>query len=503
VTRRDLIDEIDNAIAELFVKRMAVVKAVAEEKAKSQTPVADPAREGAIKQRLGKIVGPEVSGYLDRIYDTMFSISREYQEKLINKGGHQFALIGKGLSHSYSALIHSQFGYRYDIVNIDSPADLAKFCKHGDYRGFNVTIPYKKEIIPFLDFVDEDAKKANAVNTVVRGADGKLHGFNTDIFGLEFLISNSGIEIKNKKVLVFGSGGTAETARVVCKAQKAREIVFVTRTGENNFENISKHHADCQVIINTTPVGMFPNNGGRIADLAPFKALSAVVDVIYNPLLTDLLFQARCLGITYAGGLLMLCAQAKRSSDLFLGETAGGDVAAEIEAIYRKLRGLVRNVVLIGISGAGKSTVGREIANATAKVFVDLDAQIEKKEGRTIPEIFGSSGEKKFRELERQAVKEFGSQKGQVIACGGGAILDDDAYRAVKQNGVIILLTRAAAAQERAGRPMLKKPGDFERLLDTRMPIYRSFADYVVENDGPIAGTVEKILEVLDANIGS
>lgn len=408
----------------------------------------------------------------------------------------KFCLIGGRLGHSYSALIHSEFGYGYDLVEL-KPDELEGFCRFGGYDGFNVTIPYKKEIMRYLDIIDSGAQEAGAVNTVVRRG-GKLIGYNTDVAGMEYLLKSSGISLNGKKVLILGSGGTSETAKAVCARQNALEIVVVSRNGEDNYQNIFKHY-DAEAIINTTPVGMYPENGKTPLDIGPFNNLLYVVDAVYNPLKTALVFDAEERGIKCSSGLKMLIAQAKFSRDLFLGDAAAD---GEIERIYKKLLSGILNIVFIGMPSSGKTTVGKKLAEKLLKKFVDTDEEIERIFKKSVERIFAENGEAAFRKAEREVIERIGKEKGQVISTGGGAVKAENAYRALKQNGVIVYLIRSPEKTDMSGRPLLKEDGAYQRLLAEREPVYKKFADITANNDGGIEDIINEITEGLYESIG-
>lgn len=299
----------------------------------------------------------------------------------------KFGLIGKTLKHSYSKIIHGELGnYDYDLYEI-APENLKEFVLSGKLKGYNVTIPYKKDIIPYLDEVDELALKIGAVNTVVE-KDGKRYGFNTDFLGMKYMLSRAGITLKDKVVMLLGSGGTSNTANAVVLSDGAKEVIKVSRTGEVNYQNCFERK-DVEVIINTTPVGMFPNNYESPLSISGFPNLIGVADVIYNPNLTALTAQAKERGIKYANGLPMLVAQAKYAMELFLDKTVSDSV---IEKVLSKLEKETLNIVLIGMPGSGKTTVGKALAELLGREFIDTDLEIEKRENRDIPLIFKENG---------------------------------------------------------------------------------------------------------------
>lgn len=386
-------------------------------------------------------------------------------------------LLGKKLGHSYSPQIHSYLGsYSYSLFE-KQPEELALFLREGDFSGLNVTIPYKKEVIPYLDEVSDCAKKLGAVNTIVKRADGRLVGHNTDYFGFHSMVTRCGLQVSEKKVLVLGSGGASATAVAVLHELGAN-VVVISRSGENNYQNLPLH-SDAAVIVNATPVGMYPNVGVSPIDLSAFPALEGVLDIVYNPARTQLLLDAESKGLVTENGLWMLVAQAKESAEWFTGASIPD---GKIHEIYQALREQMQNLILIGMPGCGKSTIGQLLAEKTGKRFVDADAEIIKKAGISIPEIFKAHGEAGFRQLETQVLQELGMQSGLVIATGGGCVTRKENYPHLHQNGQIIWLQRDISSLPTDGRP-LSQAGDLSRMYTIREPMYRAFADLVVRND--------------------
>ena len=333
------------------------------------------------------------------------------------------ALIGEKLSHSYSRLIHKKFGmYSYDLVELP-PDNLKEFVEHGGYDAFNVTIPYKSAIIPYIDKVETLAMQIGAINTVCR-LGGKTYGYNTDILGMAYMLKRAGIALGGKHVMIFGSGGTGKTAEMLAKKNGAASITVVSRSGSVNYKNFYELQ-QTQIIINTTPVGMYPYSDISLADLSKFRNLEAVADVIYNPMRTRLMLQARELNLKYAGGLYMLVAQAKYSMDIFVKNRHPDEI---IEQVYKYLLSRIINIVLVGMPGSGKTSIGKAVARRERRRYVDSDAEIVASEGRAITEIFAEKGEEYFRKKEKQTLFLLGSQNGMVISTGGGAVLDRENY---------------------------------------------------------------------------
>ena len=324
--------------------------------------------------------------------------------------------------------------------------------------------------------------------------DGRLTGYNTDIDGLIYLARRTGVDMAGKKVVILGSGGTGRTARAAAGELGAAEIVTVSRGGEDNYETLSRH-ADAQVLLNTTPVGMYPNCGVSPVSLDAFPHLEGVLDVVYNPLRTALLLEARERGLPCSCGLPMLVAQAWRAEELFTGSAIP---AKTVEAVLAGLTAQLENVVLIGMPGCGKSTVGRALARRQGKAFLDLDRLIEERAGKSIPAIFAQEGEEAFRTLESWAVREAGARTGCVISTGGGVVTRAENCAPLRQNGVIIHLTRPLDRLPTAGRPVSQST-DLQTLWERRRGLYAAFADRTVDNGGPLEETLDTIEKELSA----
>ena len=403
----------------------------------------------------------------------------------------KYGLIGEKLGHSFSKEIHNKlFDYNYELKEIASN-DLDAFLKAKDFCAINVTIPYKERVIPYLDFISDKARQIGAVNTIVN-KDGKLFGFNTDFLGLKTLILKNGIEIKNKKVLILGSGGTSKTAFVVAKNLNAKEIVKVSRKSAEGFityEEISNHN-DAEIIINTTPVGMYPEIENTPLDITNFKDLEGVIDVVYNPLSTKLVNTAKQMGIKAVGGLYMLVSQAAFAAEKFLDTTVENQ---KIDQIYNEILKTKQNIVLIGMAGCGKTTVGKNLAEKIGFRFIDTDEEIVKKYG-DIVEIFKTKGETAFRKMESEIIKEISALQGVVIATGGGAVLKKDNIDSLKLNGKIYFLDRPLEdIIPTSDRPLSSNKEDLEKRFYERYDIYLNACDKRIEAKGNIENTVNCI----------
>lgn len=403
-------------------------------------------------------------------------------------------LLGRKLGHSYSPQIHRFLGEYSYVLFEKEPEEVGDFVRNGDYTGINVTIPYKKDVIPYLDELSPTAEKMGAVNTIVRRSDGTLFGHNTDYFGFLYMVRQSGIQVAGKKVLVLGSGGASNTT-VKALADLGAQVVIISRSGENNYGNLHLH-ADAAVIVNTTPVGMYPNTGAAPLDLTRFPHLEGVLDVIYNPARTQLLLDAETLGLPNANGLWMLVAQAKESAEYLLDKAIDDSV---IETIYRKLSAQMQNIVLIGMPGCGKSTIGALLAERLHRKIVDADAEIIRLAGKTIPEIFAQDGEVVFRDWETKALAQLGKQSGLVIATGGGCVTRQRNYPLLHQNGSIFWLRRDTSLLPTDGRPLSQR-NSLSDMYEKRKPMYEAFADFSVDNNGTAEETVRAILAHLEGN---
>lgn len=401
-------------------------------------------------------------------------------------------LIGGKLGHSYSPAIHKELAdYSYELFE-KTPEELEAFVKGDNFDGANVTIPYKKDVIPFCDELSETAKAIGSVNTLVRRSDGTIFGDNTDAFGFEMLIKSTGVDPKGRKAVVFGSGGASVTAVSVLKKLGASEVVVVSRNGENNYDNLDKH-ADAEIVANTTPVGMYPKNGEKAADISIFKNCRAVLDVVYNPRNTALMLQAEELGIPHASGLKMLVAQAKKSSEDFTGNTIPD---SEIDRIEKLLLSGMQNIVIIGMPGSGKTTVSQILADKTGRPLYDTDTLIVEKAGCSIPEIFANQGEEAFRAIETEVMAEVGKLSGAIISTGGGVVTRERNYNLLHQNGVIFRIERDIDLLPTEGRP-LSQISNLKDMLKVRDPMYKRFADYTVDNNGSTDAAAQKIMELM------
>lgn len=397
-------------------------------------------------------------------------------------------LLGRKLGHSYSPSIHRHFGnYEYGLYEKE-PEELEAFLRHGDFDGLNVTMPYKKAVIPYLDELTAVAQAVGAVNTIYR-RNGKLVGHNTDFYGFQRMLHASHLDPKGKKCLVLGSGGASQ---VVCRVLRdaGGNVVVISRNGKDNYENIRRHR-DAAIIVNATPVGMYPDTGVAPVDLEIFPQLEGVLDVIYNPARTKLLMDAERKGIVAMNGLRMLVWQAWEASCVMTGIPVPEEKAEEV---YHILRRQMENIILIGMPGCGKSTIGRLIAEKTGKRFVDSDAEIERLAQKSIPRIFAEDGEGSFRDLETQVLAQLGKQSNLVIATGGGCVTQSQNYPLLHQNGTVFWLQRDLEQLPTEGRPLSV---DLEEMYRQRRDKYAAFADNTVDNSGLPTETMAAIMHLI------
>ena len=413
----------------------------------------------------------------------------------------RYGLIGSKLGHSYSKIIHEQIAdYTYELMPLPTEDEARAFMERRDFAAINVTIPYKQLVIPYCDVVDPKAAAIGAVNTIVN-RDGRLYGYNTDYAGFAYLARAHGVDFAGKTVLILGTGGTHSTVTAVCKDGGAAEILTASRTGKGDaltYEEAMRRK-DVQVIVNTTPCGMYPNVGVCNLDVAAMPGLEAVVDVVYNPDKTELILQAEEAGVPVAvGGLEMLVAQAVYAAEYFL-DRKFEDAPAEIRHITAALRRDTLNIALIGMPSSGKTTLGKLLAKQLGRTFVDLDDAIVKADGRSIPDIFAAEGEDGFRAKETEQTARFSKENRQLLSCGGGVVKRPENLRALHQNGVVLFIDRPVEALAVGGsRPLSSSMEALRTMEAQRRPLYRAAADAVVPNTGTLEDALRAALEALD-----
>ena len=403
----------------------------------------------------------------------------------------KYGLIGEKLGHSFSKEIHERLGYEYELCEL-APAELDSFMKAKDFVGINVTMPYKAAVIPYLDEIDEVAKEIGAVNVIIN-RDGRLCGYNTDFYGMEKLFAHAEVDPYEKKVAVFGSGGTSRTATAVLKRLGASEIIHVSRSGEVSYDELYKSHSDVEIIVNTTPVGMFPNIFDRPVDISRFDKLSGVIDAVYNPLNTTMVIEAKERKIPAEAGLYMLVAQAIRASELFLNARYPSYMT---DVIYDGIRAEKENIVLIGMPSSGKSTVGKLLSEKLGEEFIDTDELITDRINMPVKDFFALYGEEKFREVETEVIREIAGRGGLVIATGGGAVLRRENLMNLRYNGNILFIDRPLNMLiPTDSRPLSSERMTLENLYMTRYPIYNDACDSRIEALGTPLEVADNILE--------
>ena len=401
-------------------------------------------------------------------------------------------LLGRKLGHSYSKIIHAFLAdYSYEMFEREEN-DVEDFITNGPFDAINVTVPYKKTVIPYLDELSDIAKRLGAVNTVMRGENGTLYGDNTDFYGFSYMLDMAKIDVSGKKVLVLGAGGASATVCAVLSERKASDIT-VLGSKDNTPENI-RRCKDAEIIVNATPVGMYPNNEDSPIDLADFESCEGVLDLIYNPARTTLVCEAQKRNIKFAGGLSMLVAQAKRACEIFTGTEIED---SKIPEIIEKIEKMQENIVLVGMPGCGKSTLGKLVSERLGRELVDTDCEIVRLAGKEIPKIFAEDGENVFRDLETKAINEVGKRSGMVIATGGGAVKRAENYLPLHRNSKIVFLDRAINSLDTSGRPLSQRDG-VEKLYRERIALYRAFADVTVEVCDDIEKTYKRFIEALE-----
>lgn len=410
----------------------------------------------------------------------------------------EYGLIGEKLGHSFSREIHNLLAsYTYDLKELPKN-ELDTFMKSRNFKGVNVTIPYKESVIPYLDEIDEAAKAIGAVNTIVN-REGRLIGYNTDFYGMRELLLSRSIRIEKRFVAVLGTGGTSKTACAVAKSLGASRIVRVSRNphsdGDISYDELEAIKTDIQIIINTTPVGMYPNENCAPLDIDGFSALEGVVDAIYNPLRTKLISDARARQIRAAGGLYMLVAQAARAAELFTGDC---NMMQKTEKAYYSILKNKQNIVLVGMPGSGKSTLGRMLAKKTGKAFYDSDSEIEKQTGMCIPDYFSKYGEDGFRAIETDVIKRLSLLGGIVIATGGGAVIRSENIDSLAKNGIIVYLDRPISdIKITSNRPLTRSVDDLKKKYYERHEMYEKSADITVMVKGSEKSTLSTLINAL------
>lgn len=409
----------------------------------------------------------------------------------------KYGLIGEHLKHSYSCEIHAQIAdYEYELHEIP-PSGLGEFLKKREFNAINVTIPYKQDVIPYLDEISDTAKRIGAVNTIVN-RNGRLYGDNTDFAGMLALAKHIGVDMKGRKVLILGTGGASKTGHALAEYMGAQSVYYVSRSGKDgsiSYEQAVTEHSDAQIIINATPVGMFPKQDGRPIDISAFPKLEGVIDAIYNPLRTNLVLDAQERGIPAEGGLYMLSAQAVHASAVFRDIPLDESL---VDKAFKSVKNDKQSIVLIGMPSSGKTTVGRILSEKCGKQLADTDEYIVRKIGMPISDFFAKHGEAEFRKIEKETVAELSATGGRIIATGGGAVLDAENVRALKQNGVLVFLDRRPenliATDD---RPLASRRSALEKLYAERYDIYCAAAELHIDANTTPEAEADAILKEL------
>lgn len=389
-----------------------------------------------------------------------------------------FGLLGEHLGHSASPEIHAAFGNPdYSLYEV-APDALADFLKSPHLRGLNVTIPYKQAVMPYCAKLSPLAESIGSVNTLIRENDGTWTGYNTDAYGLRTMLRLAGLSFAGQNVLVLGNGGVSQTIQAVAKIDGAAKVSVASRRGVINYDNLADVCVDTTFLVNATPVGMYPHAGERLVDLHAFLMLSGITEVIYNPCRTALMLDADAMKIPYAGGFPMLVAQAKQAEELFFARTISDE---EMTAVGAELQRTCENIVLIGMPGSGKTTIGQKIAALTGRELIDTDEEIVRKYEKTIPQIFAEQGETVFRQMEREVIAEQSQKRGVILVTGGGAVTTPENESHLRSNGRIYEISRDLSLLARDGRP-LSMNTDLQKMAEKRAPLYAKFSDVTIKN---------------------
>lgn len=410
----------------------------------------------------------------------------------------RYCVIGKKLPHTLSPFLYQQLGLDYEIVELPDENALKDFVIKREYCGYNVTIPYKKQIMEHLDVIEDRAKQVGAVNTVIN-KDGKSYGYNTDVKGMRLALKKAGISIWGKNVLILGTGGTSATAEYVARKEAAASIVKVSRQGDVNYENCYDYNCT-DILINTTPIGMFPETTQSPVDLKRFPRLIGVYDAVYNPIKTKLIEQAESLNIPCANGLYMLVAQAKYAAEIYLKKSLPESL---LDDLYISTLIAHKNIVLVGMPGSGKTTIGKKLAEVMGRPFIDIDFEIEKRVNKSIADIFKDEGEGTFREIEATVLKEACSNLGHIIATGGGIVLREDNIDAIRRNGYVVWIRRDITELETEGRPLSKDIESLKKIELERMHVYAAISDCSVLNNTINFDIVNRIKEIYENDISN
>lgn len=485
---RDEIDKIDDEILRLYLKRLALTDEIGKEKAENNSSIEVSKREDEILKRLLLGLSEKDKKSVENLYAEVFKESKRRQSEFLKPTLIKSALIGRDVEKSFSKKIHGLLGTDYTLLSLNEE-EFLDFAKNPSFDYFNVTMPYKREIIPYLDELSLVAKKIGTVNTVVV-KNGKKWGYNTDIDGLRYLFESENFSLFSKNVVILGTGATANTAKYYALSCGAKTVCFIGRTSYYNYDNYDKL-ADTEVLINTTPVGK--NGYESLVDLTKFPNLCFVADVNYSPLKTKLLLDAEVLNVKCVGGLKMLIMQAIKAEEIWTGI----NYSEKADEIYKLLLKDMQNITLIGMPSAGKTTVGRILAEKLNRDFIDIDEEIEKATGFSPLEIINTHGEEYFRNIEEKTIEKFANTRGKIIATGGGTVLKKKNVSLLKQNSMLVYLQRDIKSLSAENRPLSQNNG-IENLFLVRKPLYEKYADVTVKNDGDIEVVTKRIIDAYE-----
>lgn len=483
---RDKIDAIDRQLLKLLDERMETAGAIGRYKEAHNLPMYDPVRENAKIEALGELTAPEKRPYMERIMAKIMEQCRTFEEDRAEAAVPRYGLLGRKLGHSYSPQIHRALGgYDFGLFEKE-PEEIEEYMGSDEFDGLCVTIPYKRDVMKYCREISRVAEAANSVNTIVRRPDGSLYGDNTDYFGFRYMVESEGFPIEGAKCIVLGSGGVSGTVKKALEDMGAASVTIISRSGSDNYENIGKHH-DADIVVNATPVGMYPNTGVSPVDITEFTRCKGAIDLIYNPLRTKFILDAQRVGIPACGGMKMLVAQAAKGCALFTGKETSN---AEIDRLTCKTEAEQGNIVLIGMPGAGKTSIGRELASLMGRSFLDLDEMIEAETGRAPSVIIEADGENAFREIETRILDK-ALTGGVVLACGGGVVTREENRDIIRANSIVVYVKRELEQLATGDRPLSKRMG-VEALYEERGPVYEAWSDIRMDNTG-ITETAEEI----------
>lgn len=500
---RERIDTIDRLLLRLMEERMETAGAIGEYKQAHNLPMYDPVREKEKIETLGSLVSRDKKPYMERIMAKIMEQCRTYEEdrqveseatgaETGKASGEtpRFGLLGRRLGHSYSPQIHKALGgYDFGLFEKE-PEEIEDYMRSGEFDGLCVTIPYKREVMKYMSEISEVAAAANSVNTIVRKQDGSLYGDNTDYFGFRYMVESEGFTIQDAKCIVLGSGGVSGTVKKALEDMGAASVTLISRKGEDNYDNISRHY-DADIVVNATPVGMYPEVGVSPVDITGFTRCKGAIDLIYNPLRTKFILDAQRRGIPACGGMKMLVAQAAKGCRLFTGKEIS---SREIDLLTKKTEAEQGNIVLIGMPGAGKTSIGRALALMTGRRFIDLDSMIKEESGRFPSEIIESDGEGAFRDIETRTLAK-ALKGGIILACGGGIVERDENRDIIRANSIVVQIRRDLNELATADRPISRDKG-VKALYEKRADAYDSWSDLKVDNTG-ITEAAEEIADML------